>query len=191
MRLHLARLLLAAVLVALPAAATVVIAQTMEELARSSPLVARARVHQVQSSWNDKHTTIETWAEVELVDVLKGTAPVGTTLLIRNPGGVVGDIGAYAAGAPQFATGEDTLLFLEPARDDSNIWLVSALAAGKVTFAKTSLGDIRAKRDLRGITFYQRPNAGKLHELSKPEDLGTPEEFLARIRAAVAKAAHR
>ena len=45
------RLALAGLLIALPASATVVIAQSLEQMAHSSPVVVRASVGQVQSAW--------------------------------------------------------------------------------------------------------------------------------------------
>jgi hypothetical protein len=179
------RLAIVGLFIALPAAATVVIAQTFEEMARTSPLVVRAKVGQVQSTWNERHTAIETWAELQVTEVLKGKTAIGGTLMVRNPGGIVGGIGTYVSGAPQFATGEDALLFLEPARDAQGVWLVSALAAGKVTFQHTPLGAVRAMRDLRGIAFAAK-GAHEMRRLEKIEDLGAPDEFLARIRKAVA-----
>ena len=50
------------------AAATVVIAQTLEQMARGSPLVVRATVGQVQSTWSADERTIQTWAEVQLTE---------------------------------------------------------------------------------------------------------------------------
>src|SRR5689334_7444830 len=117
MQLRSARLALLAALLAVPATATVVIAQSLEQMARTSPLVVRARVGQIQASWNEENTTIETWVDVVVTETLKGKAQVGASLMIRNPGGIVGDRGARVYGSPQFTTGEDTLLFLEPAAD--------------------------------------------------------------------------
>jgi hypothetical protein len=179
------RLAIAGLFIALPAAATVVIAQTMEQLAQYSPLIVRARVGQVQAMWNEEHGVVETWAEVVPTEVIKGKAVAGVPVMVRNPGGVLGNIGAQVSGAPHFESGEDTVLFLEPAADAPNVWLVAALSAGKVSFTPNVLGEVRAVRDLRGLTFYSPK--GSLKVLQKPEDLGTPDVFLRRIRAAVAR----
>lgn len=173
----------------LPAAATVVIAQTFEEMARQSPVIVRASIGQVQSAWAPNEKTIETWVEVQVTETLKGKVRSGATLVVRNPGGVVGNMGAHVSGAPKFTPGEDTLLFLEPAADVPNVWLVSGLSAGKVTFTKNPFGELRAIRDTRGIAFYE-PTAGpapKYHQVDRPEDLGPPAEFISRIRKAVAR----
>jgi hypothetical protein len=176
-------------LVALPAAATVVIAQSYEEMARTSPVIVRAWVGQVQSAWNEGHTTIETYAEIRVTEVLKGKLKPGTILMIRNPGGVVGKVGARVEGTPAFQPGEEALLFLEPATDVANIWLVSGLAAGKITFAKSPLGgDLRAVRDVRGLAFYDRSaGAPKYQKVSRPEDLGSADAFITRVRKAVSR----
>ncbi|MBK7860515.1 MAG: hypothetical protein IPJ65_18280 [Archangiaceae bacterium] len=185
---RLTRWALAGLLLALPAAATVVIAQNYEQLAQTSPLVVRATVGQVQAAWNEGHTTIETFSELQVSAVLKGKVAPGATLMVRSPGGIVGNVGARVSGSPKFTPGEDTLLFLEPAADAPNVWLVAGLSLGKVTFAKNAFGELRAMRDLRGIAFYDRsPGAPKYQTVDRPEDLGMPEDFLARIRKAVAR----
>ena len=181
--------LLGLLLLSLPAAATVVIAQSFEEMAQKSPLIVRASIGQVQSAWAPNEKTIETWVEVQVTEVLKGKVRSGATLVVRNPGGVVGNIGARVSGAPKFTPGEDTLLFLEPAADTPNVWLVTGLSAGKVSFTKNPFGELRAIRDTRGIAFYE-PTAGpapKYRQVDRPEDLGTPEDFIARVRKAVAR----
>ncbi len=176
-------------LLTLPTLGSVVIAQTFEELAKRSPLVVRASVGSTQSTWTEGNRTIETWVEIQVTEVLKGKVSPGATLLVRNPGGVVGNVGAHVAGAPKFTSGEDCLLFLEPAADAPNVWLVNGLSAGKVTFTKNEFGELRAIRDTRGISFYEKSDAPKpkLRQLEKPEDLGTPAEFLGRIKKAVAR----
>jgi hypothetical protein len=179
---------LVGVFLALPAAATIVIAQTYEEMARTSPLIVRATVGQTQSAWNEQHTTIETFNELLVTDVLKGRAARGATLMVRTPGGIVGKIGARVEGSPKFQTGEDTLLFLEPAADTTGIWLVSGMAAGKITFAKTPYGEVRAVRDVRGLGFYDTSEgAPKFQRIDRAEDLGTLDAFMSRIRQAVGR----
>lgn len=182
------RIAVVGLLFALPAAATVVIAQSYEELAKTSPLVVRASVGQVQSWWDERHTTIETWSEVQLTDVLKGRLPRGAILMVRTPGGEVGNLGAHVSGAPKLVPGEDVLLFLEPAADDPKVWLVSGMAAGKVSFTRNPLGELRAVRDVRGLAFYDHSaGAAKYQVIDRPEDLGTPDAFLSRIRRAVSR----
>jgi len=179
---------LAGLLFALPAIASVVVAMTFEELTRSSPLVLRARIGQVQARFDDAQRSIDTYVEVQVTDVIKGPSKAGATLMVRTEGGVVGNIAAKVAGAARFTPGEDCLLFLEPARDTANVWLVNAMSAGKVTFTRNAGGELRAIRDTRGLSFYEK--TGKtpaLRNLEQPEDLGTPDEFIARIRRAVTR----
>ena len=180
--------LLGLLLLSVPTLASVVIAQTLEEMARMSPVIVRASVGSMQSTWTEDQHSIETWVELQVTDVLKGKVPKGATLIVRNPGGVVGNIGARVAGAPKFTPGEDTLLFLEPAADTPNVWLVSALAAGKISLSKNQFGELRATRDTRGIAFYE-PGKGapKYREVARPEDLGTPAELIGRIKRAVSR----
>ncbi|MBX5480901.1 MAG: hypothetical protein IRZ16_03475 [Myxococcaceae bacterium] len=180
-------LALAALALPLDARATVVKAATFEELSAIVPVIVRGRVVAQQSRWDDAHRRIQTFTELQVTETLKGR--VGPTILVRQPGGIVGDIGQHVSGAARFELGDDVVLFLEHPGDDPNGFIVSGLAAGKVLLKRNALGELRAERDLRGIAFYAvghdaRPVVRDVHNV---EDLGTAEQFLARIRAAVKK----
>ncbi len=177
---------LAGLLLALPAAASVVIAMSLEEMTRGSPLIVRAHIGQVQAMSDDR--TIDTWVEVQVTEVIKGSAKAGASIVVRTEGGVVGNIGATVAGAAHFNPGEDCLLFLEPARDTANVWLVNGMSAGKFTFAKNPAGELRALRDTRGLSFYEA--GGKqpaIRRLERIEDFGTPDELIARVKRVVSR----
>lgn len=174
---------------ALPAAATVVVAHTFEQMVAEASLVVKARVNQVQSSFNRAHTSIDTWVEVEVEESIKGTLTRGAPLLVRTPGGVVGEAGVHVAGAPAFRPGEQVVLFLERAGDDASTLVVQGLAAGKVTLEVDGDGTLRAMRDLSGLTFYDaQPGLtaprGTLRTVARPEDLGAADAFIARLRKA-------
>jgi hypothetical protein len=159
---------------------TVVIAQSIEEMAKAAPVVARGKVVAVQTRWNDGERKIWTYAELKVTDGIKGR-PAGASVLVRSPGGEVGERGQEVSGAAKFAVGEDVLLFLEPAPDDAGVFNVWSLAAGKVSFEQR-LGESRAVRHLEGIAFYQRPGAAVFRV--DQTDLGEASAFVARVRAA-------
>ncbi|MBL8951475.1 MAG: hypothetical protein JNK82_11895, partial [Myxococcaceae bacterium] len=156
------------------------------ELAQTSPLIVRARIGQLQPAYNKPQRSIATLVEVQVTDVIKGDTSSGSTLMVRTQGGTVGKLTATVAGAALFTPGEDVLLFLEPARDTAGIWLVSSMAAGKVTFVPDAAGNLRAKRDTRGLAFYEHTTtAPAIRRLERIEDLGTPEQLIGRLRKAV------
>ena len=179
----------AVVALALPFAAfgTVVIGQTFEQMARDTPLIVVAKAQESEARWDDDRRGISTWTNLQIIEVLKGKAPA--SLVVRQPGGEVGNIGAHVSGAARFAPGEEVLLFLEPPGDDAQKLIVRGLSAGKVRLGKDALGRRVATRDLRGVSFWtpdgSAPGGGGIRELGGVEELGDADAFVKRIREAV------
>lgn len=172
-------------LLSAPAVATVILKQTIEEMAAAAPLIAQVRIGTVQASWDDGHRSIRTHAEASLVTSLKGRLP--KTFLLKQPGGVVGPIGQHVDGVASFRQGEEAVVFLEPAVDEPGAYVVYAMAAGKVAFAPNRLGEVRAVRQLDGLAWFAGPGKAEgIERLGGPEDLGSPLEFLTRLRQALA-----
>jgi hypothetical protein len=168
-------------LLASSALATVVISESIEAMTRQSTLVVRATAHQSMAAWDEGETKIWTWTELTVTETLKGKAP--RTLLVKQPGGVVGDLGQHVSGVARFQPGEDCVLFLEPAADEGGVFIVRGLAAGKVSFA-TRQGRVLAVRDLSGLSFARAGSRDAVQRVDDTEVLGPPEAFLARVRAA-------
>jgi hypothetical protein len=178
-------LLLSAILLApLSALATVVLSLSMEEMTARAPLVVHAVVNASEPAWDDAHGKIWTWTELVVKDTLKGRAV--PTVLVKQPGGVVGDIGMQVDGVATFTPGEEVVLFLEPAPDEAGAWVPVAMSASKVTF-EARPGAKLAKRDLSGLAFAKHGQKGVVTPVDDREVLGTADAFLARIRAAVKK----
>jgi hypothetical protein len=172
---------------ALPALGAVVLQQSIEEMTRASTLVVRGRVGQQQVSWDADHQRIETFTEIQVSELLKGSGK--KTLVVRQPGGVIGRIGQSAAGAAKFEGGEEVILFLQPAADDPAVYLPLGLSAGKVLVSQATLGGPRALRRLSGLAFYDPSTKapGPVRPLDV-EDLGTVEAFSQRVRRAAGAA---
>ncbi len=186
MKKNVTRWATAVALVLVPSAvfATVVISETIEEMARASTLVVRGRIVQVQPQLEEMSGRINTYADIQVTEVLKGGAV--RSVLVKQPGGEIGDRGTHVAGAGKFVTGQDTVLFLEAATDEANVYILRALAAGKVDLEKSSKGEVKAVRHLGGLAFYERePNKDPLHLVKPEENFGSPDAFLARIRSAL------
>ncbi len=182
MRHH--RVLPVVLLLALPAVGAVVLQQSIEEMTRASTLVVRGRIGQQQATWDETHSRIETFTEVQVTELLKGSAK--QALMVRQPGGTVGRIGQSVAGAAKFEGGEEVILFLQPAADDPAVYLPLGMSAGKVLVSRASPGGPRALRRLSGLAFYDP--TGKAPGPVRPvdvEDLGSVEYFTGRIRRAV------
>ena len=174
--------LLIALLLSAPAGATVVLQQTFEEMTADAHLVVRGVAVQSAARWDDGGRRINTWTELRVTEVLKGSAP--GSVMVRQAGGVVGPVGQSVAGAAEFREGEEVLLFLVHPGDDSKNYVVSSMAMGKVTLGPDAFGKARAWRDGRGMGLY-KPRGGKVRLVDGREDLGPAEAFLARIRAVV------
>jgi hypothetical protein len=162
--------------------ATVVVSQSIEEMAQGAKVIVEGRVGQIQARWDEAGSHISTYAEITLTRPLKGQAT--KTFLVKQPGGVVDGVGQYVSGAARFSPGEDVLLFLEPAADEPGVFIVYALAAGKFTFRPNALGELRAVRDLTGLSFYVLGATGdsQIRSLDKSGDEGAAEAFRKRIR---------
>jgi Matrixin/Fibronectin type III domain len=103
-------------LAALPAAATTYMMMSDQDLTDQSPAVVEARVVGVEYAPIVEGLPATDYL-VEVSRVLKGDLP-GSTVLVRVPGGINPEgLGLKIWGAPQFAEGEETILFLSPAKD--------------------------------------------------------------------------
>lgn len=105
----------AAWLVCLIGAATVsamvVVPAEFSEMVTSSDLVVHGRVVAVRAQLVGDRRTIETVVTVAVLDALKGQP--GDTVYFRVPGGQVGRYRRVMVGAPEFASGEEVVLFLK------------------------------------------------------------------------------
>lgn len=164
------------------ALATVVMALSMEELTAMAPVVVHGTVQRSVTNWTEDKRGIWTWSEIVVRETLKG--PRAATVLVKQPGGVLEGIGQSVSGAARFQDGEEVVLFLEPAVDERNAYVVLAMAAGKVTLEQT-VGPKVARRNLAGLSFARRGGAPVVGPVAERETLGTAEAFLTRIRAAV------
>jgi hypothetical protein len=131
---------------ALPAAATQVVAVSVEELARTSDAVVRAKVLEKKASKTADGKRIFTTIELRRSGVLRGDAPKRLRVVV--PGGVVEGVGQRVEGAPEFEKGEDVVVFLQRAGPDA--FRVASLSQGKFTVVGRT-----ARPELSHLTFMQ------------------------------------
>ena len=162
------------------ASASVVMHETLDEMARRVPVIVRGRVARSVAAWDEQQHTIWTWTELTVTDPIKGKPPA--IVLIKQPGGEVGPIGQAVSGVATFTEGEDCVVFLQPAPNEKSAFMVSGMSAGKVLMTQVK-GVPTALRDTSGLAFA-RPADGKLAErVRSPEFLGTPDDFVKRVRS--------
>lgn len=169
-------------LTSLVASATVIAFETLDEMARRVPLIVRGRVARSVAGWDAEQRRIHTWTELVVSETLKGK--VGDVVLVKQPGGEVGGMGQTVAGAAEFREGEDCVLLLWPAGDERGAYLVYGMSAGKIALLADWQGKPAALRSTDGLTFAV-PSGAKVQPVASPEFLGSPDAFLARLRAAV------
>lgn len=110
------RLLLCALCACVPVVvrATVLIPIEFRELVTVASVIAHGRVTDVHGEWTEGRRTVETLVTIDVSDYLKGD--LGSTLTIHVPGGRLGRYRTVFVGAPQFAVGDEVVLFLRANR---------------------------------------------------------------------------
>ena len=92
------------------ATATTFLRADVPTLARASSSVVRARVENVQSSWNGNRSMIFTQVTLNVAQTLRGTP--SSRVVVRVPGGTVNGYTIRMEGAPQFQTGSEVVAFI-------------------------------------------------------------------------------
>jgi hypothetical protein len=93
-----------------PARATVTVPTDFAEMVAQSQLIVHGTVVDVRSQMTGGRRTIESLVTVSVLDSYKGGQE--RTLVFRVPGGQVGRYRRVMVGAPDFADGDEVVLFL-------------------------------------------------------------------------------
>ncbi len=158
-----------------------VVYETIEEQTRGSAIVVRAIVLQSHALWEPGLTGIWTWTELEVIDPLKG-AP-GRSILVKQPGGIIGNVGQHVSGTAEFVVGEECILFLERALDAPQTFIVRGLASGKISFEGRT-GIQTAVRRTGELRLVRRTPSIDVMPSGSSDALGRVEEIAQRIRRA-------
>jgi hypothetical protein len=84
------------------------------ELTQQAEAVVRGKVKDMKSEWDPKRKFIWTLVTISVSHSIKGNSPEKQEVVVKIPGGEVGDIGQKTEDAPIFTPGEEVLLFLQP-----------------------------------------------------------------------------
>ena len=109
-----------------------------------SESVVRGHVLDVRSSWNDEGSAIFTYVTLQVTGRLHGTSD--NQIVIRVPGGTVGDFTSVMEGAPEFEVGDDVVAFI--ARWYDGVPMVSGYAQGLSRVNRDRLGNLMLKGGL-------------------------------------------
>ncbi|HEX4826171.1 MAG TPA: matrixin family metalloprotease [Candidatus Polarisedimenticolaceae bacterium] len=142
----------------------------LDRLAAAATLVVEGQVVRTASGLDPAMGALATYVTIDVSFVHRGPATL-TRIVVREPGGHVGDLVNAIDAVPVFEAGENVLLFLEPARDRA--LRVAGLFFGKFTLVETAWGGRAARRDLsgQGLIFGRAPAETEEFPASEIESL--------------------
>jgi hypothetical protein len=94
-----------------PVSATVILPADFDTVVTDSRMIVHGRVVDVRSELTGPRREIESVITVAVIESFKGTA--GTSVMFRSPTGQVGRYRRVLVGAPEFAEGDEVVLFLQ------------------------------------------------------------------------------
>jgi hypothetical protein len=123
--------LVVVVIGAIPVAGTTLRRMDVTSLSQTAARVVEGDVIETRCAWNPERTQIYTYITLEVTEVYAGKAELGR-MEIRLLGGAVDDTAMIIPGAPGFAKGEHTVLFLY---DNPQLYFpIVGLYQGKFSF---------------------------------------------------------
>jgi hypothetical protein len=90
------------------------IKMTTPELTKQAKAIIRGKVTDMRSEWDPERRFIWTLVTISVSKCIKGDTLPGEEVIVKIPGGVVGQIGQVTEDTPIFKRGEDVLLFISP-----------------------------------------------------------------------------
>lgn len=108
---YLSGIVLVAGLFAGVALASGIPALSFDELTDHSELVVSGQVTRVWADWDSSHKFIWTHHEISVSGTHKGSVPA--TVVISEPGGILGNQAMSIDGTPSYRAGDQVLVFLE------------------------------------------------------------------------------
>jgi hypothetical protein len=162
-------------LICAAAQATLVPALSLEDLVEQSEIIAHGRVTSSWAVWDNGHKYIWTHYRIEVLDPLRGNP--GASVVASEPGGSLDGVTMRISGAPDYAVGEEAIVFLYR----TPIGYLRATGYGQGKYTVTARARIRA--NLNGFELLKRDSSRGV-PLSSLDGL-TITEFKARVRNAI------
>jgi len=113
-------------------------------LRKMSESVVQANVVDVRSAWNDEGSAIFTFVTLEVTGRLHGAA--AGQIVVRVPGGTVGEFTSEMEGAPRFQQGDEVVAFISRWRD--GVAMVAGYAEGLSRVNHDQRGNLMLKGGL-------------------------------------------
>ena len=171
------RILAFGAVVALAAFATSVPRMSFEELTDRSEVVVSGEVTRTWSEWDSAHKFIWTHHELAVSGTQKGKA--AATVVVSEPGGIVGGLGMSIAGSVVYQNGDKVVAFLE--RMQNGLLRTTGWGQGKY---RVDGGRLHADESLRGVEIVDGKSAVLGSSLGSLEGM-TVNELSIRVAARV------
>ena len=154
---------------------------TLEQLVDRSERIVHGRCMRTWSAWDADRHAIWTHCEIAVADPLKGSP--ARTIVVSEPGGVVGGMEMMIDGVPRLRANEEVVLFLY--RTPIGYWRARGLGQGKYDVSRDQRsGQTLVRADTQGLAVIEPreqppPRSTDLRRLD-----GVPlEQFKATIRS--------
>src|SRR6202049_2626249 len=133
---------------ATPAAATTLLRMSLSQMAEAADTIVRGRCVATSSRWDAG--SIWTFADVDLIEILKGSPPA--RIIVRLPGGHAGNMATHIDAAPSLKPGDEKILFLEKTR--ANDYAVTAWTEGAFRILRNSRGEETVTQESSEIPMF-------------------------------------
>jgi len=166
----------AALVVAVTASALTVKKASVKKLTEDAALIVRGKVVAQTPRWVDGN--IFTFVTLAIDEQLKGDYR-GKTVVVKNYGGTVGDLGQEVTGAPVFSAGEEVLLLLTFWKGE---YMIHSIALGKFSIVQEK-GERYAINDLTNVTLVDPATHQEFTSPAEKFNKVKLETLLQQIRA--------
>ena len=127
---------------------TTLVRMSLDQMGQAADTIVRGRCISASSRW--EAGAIWTFAEVDVVEALKGSPPA--RIQVRLPGGRVGHLATKVEDAPRLQPGEEKILFLERTR--AGDYSVTAWVEGAFRIRKNSSGEETVTQDSSEVMVF-------------------------------------
>lgn len=129
----------------------------LEDLATGSEKVVQATVTKIVTKWDKNEEVIYTYIRMNIVDDLIGDDE-DNEIIIKQPGGTIGDISLAVEGTTKYSEGEENILFLFTDPDNLAAFQTLGMYQGKYIIYTDSSGVRRVTQDTNGHVTLIRKN---------------------------------
>jgi len=147
----------------------------LERMTRESNVIIYGRIRSTYSQWEGKN--IFTYSSIQVYESPKGWSE--RTVIVKQTGGKVGDIGLEVDGTPKLNRGEDVVLFL--VQWQGHLWIHS-IVLGKFSVVREE-GDLVAYNDLNNVGLIDPVTKQEIVDPTKKTNHFPLASFMSEIRS--------